>query len=214
MRNRPSNWPTNVVYLDKPVFHSSVTASIKTHIHSPSLATSFGAEGVSPSGSKVVIRKIQDTGHPANGQYGLFAGKKIPPNSFLLDYIGMLCFLSVGGSPMSLSSFPASLGQVHCDDRPESDYDLSLLRLPDGTSVGVDANRMGNEARFVNDYRGIKKRRNAVFADYWTRSGELRIGIKSCEEIKKGEEILVSYGKSWWSNRSASTEINDTADDT
>ncbi|KAG2023840.1 hypothetical protein CC2G_001450 [Coprinopsis cinerea AmutBmut pab1-1] len=184
MRQRPSNWPSNICYLDKNAYHSSVTTAVKSQILSPSSASQTDPG----TACKVAIRRIQDSAHPANGQYGLFAGKKIPSGTFIIDYIG----------------------EVHCDDRPDSDYDLSLLRLSDGTSVGVDASRMGNEARFVNDYRGIKKKPNAVFTDYRTRSGELRICIRSCEEIKKGEEILVSYGKSWWSSRhEASSEINE-----
>lgn len=100
-----------------------------------------------------------------------------------------------------------SIGEIHCDDRPESDYDLSLHRFPDGISVGVDASRAGNEARFTNDYRGVRNKPNAIFTDYRTPAGEMRMCIQSREEIKKGEEILVSYGKSWWSHRT-STEGN------
>lgn len=110
--------------------------------------------------------------HPASGQYGLFASKKIPPRSYLLDYIG----------------------EVHCDDRSESDYDLSLHRA-EGISVGVDASRMGNEARFINDFRGVNPKPNAVFQDYRTPDGELRMAVwSSTDPIRKGEEILVSYG--------------------
>lgn len=69
--------------------------------------------------------------------------------------------------------------------------------------MGVDASRVGNEARFTNDFRGVRKKPNAEFADYRTRSGELRMCIQSREEIRKGEEILVSYGKSWWISRTS-----------
>ena len=90
-------------------------------------------------------------------------------------------------------------GEVHCDDRPNSDYDLSLCRLPGSVNVGVDASVMGNHARFVNDFRGIAIKPNALFVDTKTASGEIRISIwSSNREIKKGEEILVSYGKTWW----------------
>lgn len=133
------------------------------------------------------------------GQSGLFAAKKIPPRTYLLDY----------------------LGEVHCDNRQSSDYDLSLYRTPDGlVSVGVDASAMGNEGRFVNDYRGIRTRPNAQFEERRADNGELRMTVwTGSEAIRKGEEILVStgvnsntlsltvlhpqvsYGKSWWSHR-------------
>ena len=110
----------------------------------------------------------------AVGQFGLFAAKKIPPRTHLLDY----------------------LGEVHCDDRPLSDYDLSLYRTPDGlVSVGVDASVMGNEGRFLNDYRGIRARPNAQFEERRVDDGELRMSIwTGSEMIKKGEEILVGVG--------------------
>jgi len=70
----------------------------------------------------------------------------------------------------------------------------------------VDASVMGNEARFVNDYRGIRDKPNAVFVENRTPQGELRISIWSSKDpIKKGDEILVSYGKSWWRSRTART---------
>lgn len=97
---------------------------------------------------------------------------------------------------------PVLPGEIHCEDREDSNYDLSLCRLADGTSVGIDATSMGNEARFVNDFRGIAKKPNAIFIDERTSSGELAMSIwSSSEQIQKGEEILVSYGKSWWKSR-------------
>ncbi|EGO24943.1 hypothetical protein SERLADRAFT_468952 [Serpula lacrymans var. lacrymans S7.9] len=121
-------------------------------------------------------------------QFGLFAAKNIAPKIHILDYIG----------------------EVHCDDRPTSDYDLSLYRSQDGVSVGVDASKVGNEARFINDYRGVKSKPNVVFVDRRTSSGELRMSIwSSAAPIKKGEEILVSYGKSWWRSRQSETSDRD-----
>lgn len=66
---------------------------------------------------------------------------------------------------------------------------------------------MGNEARFINDYRGIAEKPNAVFLDSRTAAGELRMGIWSGKGvIKKGDEILVSYGKAWWQARTLDVE--------
>lgn len=193
--SRISNWPGTLRYSTKPVYHASVNQEARAFLQS-------GAVGSRPTEStpcKVIIRKIVDPAHPAHGQCGLFAGKKIPPNTFIVDYIGK--------TPPERRALPnlGPSGEVHCDDRPESDYDLSLHRFPNGDSVGIDASRIGNEARFTNDFRGVQKKPNAFFTDYRTSSGELRMCIKSREEIKKGEEILISYGKSWWNNRRGET---------
>lgn len=94
----------------------------------------------------------------------------------------------------------------------ESDYDLSLLRLSHADprnpfpgyhiSIGVDAASQGNAARFVNDYRGVGTAPNAEFRLGKGEGGELRMEIWSLKQgIGKGEELLVSYGKSWWGAR-------------
>lgn len=77
----------------------------------------------------------------------------------------------------------------------------------DGSSIGIDASKMGNEARFINDYRGIAEKPNAIFSDTRDHEGELRMYIWSSQEIKKGDEILVSYGKSWWRTRQGVTNV-------
>lgn len=128
----------------------------------------------------VIIMRIKDENHPAKGQYGLFASKKISPRSLIINYIG----------------------EVHCDDRPGSDYDLSLLRLQDGLSVGIDASKYGNESRFVNDFRGVAERPNVYFHESVNEAGEISISIWSgSNAIKKGDELLVSYGKGFWKAR-------------
>ncbi|KYK55161.1 uncharacterized protein DCS_07123 [Drechmeria coniospora] len=135
--------------------------------------------------AKVKIQAIRDSSHPANGQYGLFAAQCLPAGSFILAYLGRV---HAGASSSS-----------------ESDYDLWLDKEAD---VAVDAAREGNEGRFVNDYRGIGHRANAVFGPaYCERWGELCVGLwvvggkKVGKGIKKGEEILVSYGKGFWKER-------------
>jgi xeroderma pigmentosum group C-complementing protein len=82
----------------------------------------------------------------------------------------------------------------------------------------VDAARAGNEARFVNDYRGVPgrggKKANAEFRVVWDlRRGELGMAVFVLPAGKKatgrarvvgvarGEEVLVSYGRGFWQGR-------------
>jgi hypothetical protein len=111
------------------------------------------------------------------------------------------------------------LGLAHTDAEsdPASDYDLSLDReAADGASV--DASMCGNEARFINDYRGVRDGPNAEFRDVWVDVGssmlEKRIGVfvlgegksgKRKKGIGKGMEICVSYGKGFWKEREKET---------
>jgi xeroderma pigmentosum group C-complementing protein len=110
------------------------------------------------------------------------------------------------------------LGELHAGAAadPESDYDLWLDR---GADVAVDAGVMGNEARFVNDYRGVPgvERPNAEFREVWWTmapgrgergmavfvmpAGKRAVGRARTVGVGRGEEILVSYGKGFWGGR-------------
>ena len=137
-----------------------------------------------------------DDKHPANGQYGLVARVHLPADSFILPYIG----------------------KVHLNDPSDtddsSDYDLSLDR---DLGLSIDAAQAGNEARFINDYRGIAAGPNAEFRDCWVRMPESaprrwerRTAIfvlpagrsgKRGGGIRAGEEIVVNYGRGFWKER-------------
>ena len=175
----PPRWPSHVQYLRTQRYHSSVPNNIRDH-----LLPKGQARSSSSAAPPVAIKQITTDNHPAKGQRGLFATRKIPPRAHIIDYVG----------------------EVHCDDRPDSDYDLSLYHSPEGISVGVDASRVGNEARFINDYRGVASKPNALFEEHRNPAGELCMAVWSGKEgIRKGQEILVSYGKGFWQARSPGT---------
>jgi SET domain-containing protein len=146
----------------------------------------------------VAITAIALADHPAHGQCGLFARRHLAPDTLILFYIGIIH------------------GKEDMD--PTSDYDLSLDR---DLGVGVDASKAGNEARFINDYRGVtQKGPNAEFREVWVDCGkgryERRMAVyvlsagkskKRAGGIKKGEEILVSYGKGFWSERQHNEDL-------
>ncbi|KAG1755014.1 uncharacterized protein EDB91DRAFT_1096792 [Suillus paluster] len=182
---QPPSWPSHIQYINAPRYHSSVPGPLRSFLISGTSSALQKTPNSFPSTSLVRIRSIAEPSHPARGQNGLFAVRKIPPRSHIIDYIG----------------------EVHCQDRADSDYDLSLFRSQDGDNIGVDASIMGNEARFVNDYRGIRGKPNAVFVESRTSRGELQMSIWSSKDsIQKGDEILVSYGKCWWRTRTAQTD--------
>ncbi len=191
----PRDWPEGTKYLRAPSYSKKLT---KDKLDTMLLSK----EGLSSTDpvlttrgpyANVRITAITSASHPACGQYGLCATQHLPPGSFILPY----------------------LGYVHdqSDLDETSDYDLSLDRE---TSIGVDASKMGNEARFINDYRGISSGPNAEFRDVLVDVGfgilEKRMGVfvlsagKSGKRVKgigRGEEILTSYGKGFWAGRQA-----------
>ncbi|PFH58901.1 hypothetical protein XA68_13068 [Ophiocordyceps unilateralis] len=185
--SRPKNWPNQLPYLNSPLLSKGLSIAQLEVLRTTSSSLPFitASSTVTPS-PRVRIQRIRDVGHPANGQCGLFAAQNLKPGTFILAYLGRVH----GGSPSS------SLA--------DSDYDLWLDKEAD---LAVDAVAEGNEGRFVNDYRGVSQRANAEFAPaFCERWGQVCVGIwvtggKSGKGIKRGEEILVNYGKGFWQER-------------
>lgn len=191
----PTNWPEGTKYLRAPSYSKKLPKD-KLDTILLSKADPSSKEPVCTTRgpyANVRITQINDASHPAHGQYGLFATQHLPPNSFILPYLGYVH------------------DQYDLDET--SDYDLSLDRE---LGVGVDASHMGNEARFINDYRGISSGPNAEFRDILVDVGfgilEKRMGVyvlsagksgKKAKGISRGEEILLSYGKGFWAGRQA-----------
>lgn len=229
----PKNWPQGIVYLGSPAYSprlskAQLQAIKQRPADNPDLADipQDLKRGPCPL---VNITPISDPAHPACGQYGLFAARDLNPGTLIIPYLGEV---HPGGAPASCST-PAAAGSLAsgggggggaADQHAKSDYDLWLDHDAD---VAVDAARMGNEARFVNDYRGVpgKSRPNAEFREVWDRrrrergmaffvlpapkrakAGGHQVkggggGNGGSGGIAKGEEILVSYGKGFWGKR-------------
>lgn len=168
----PKNWPDSVTFITTNVLSTKLTAIEKSQI------LAVGARPLKQKVSKnVKIKRISDSSHPAHGQFGLFADRKFAPKEHIIDY----------------------LGYVHPDSESDenSNYDLLLCKE---SGIGIDATRMGCEARMINDYRGVLQRPNVQFDERWV-NGELRMGVFVLNQpIRKGQELCVSYGKGFWDN--------------
>ncbi|KAH6583448.1 hypothetical protein BASA60_001474 [Batrachochytrium salamandrivorans] len=128
------------------------------------------------------IRLVSDPKHPAFGQRSLHASINIPPHTHIIDYIGIV-------TPSSISSTTSDLFISFYDD------------------LAIDAELTGNEARFVNDYRGVADRPTVQFDLYQDPvTGRIAMGLWSLGmRIMKGDELLVSYGKGFWKARTSDT---------
>jgi hypothetical protein len=169
MAKVPKNWPSNVRYIREPIYHTSVSSNAMAILK----AWQPNERGVPilPAQPQkwTHIEKVTSNDHPACGQLGLFASKNIRPNTMVLYYIG----------------------QVHAEPRESSNYDLSLLKTSEGINIGVDARFMGNEARCINDYRGVAERPNIIFKEGRTGKGELRMSVwTSAKVVRKGTPPL------------------------
>lgn len=82
---KPSNWPEHVRFIQSTIYHASVPSTVRQTISSPSGNSLSISAFKNP---KVAIRRIQNSSHSAYGQFGLFAAQRIPPNCYIIQYIG------------------------------------------------------------------------------------------------------------------------------
>ncbi|KAK4145203.1 uncharacterized protein C8A04DRAFT_35925 [Dichotomopilus funicola] len=179
----PINWPAHIPYLTRPSYSRYLTPAHLRALRTRPAANSADPLPVIPRSlrpgpcTSVCIVPITDLGHPANGQAGLFATRDLAPGELILPYIGEV---HIGTAPFGrISSHESDVNpdkDKHNDqdnknndnndvdatsvvedqddpyDYATSDYDLWIDRESD---LAVDAARAGNEARFINDYRGV-----------------------------------------------------------
>ncbi|KIW95734.1 uncharacterized protein Z519_04319 [Cladophialophora bantiana CBS 173.52] len=208
----PKHWPKDIIYIDTLHIPSPLSRELlhSTAPFPPSVSLPIIPLPSPPSPSHLVqIKPINDPTHPAYTQHGLFAARALAPSSFIILYLGTL--------------------HSSTTTDPTSNYDLSLDRELD---LSIDASKRGNEARFINDYRGIRPEGpNAEFKDCLLevtkgKKWERRIGVfvlsqgrakkdgaKRARGIAKGEEIVVSYGKGFWRARLAEETSQSTSND-
>lgn len=201
MTSLPKGWPVDdpVQYSPKYIWSPSIskpTFEFMNQVPSQSSSeallfpTTPHQNSTRKPSSKVKIKKIMDKGHPAFGQCGLFAAENLPADSFILDYVGQVVLDSQASQT--------------------SDYTMSFIKGLSGNiqDLAIDAEKVGNEARFINDFRGIAQEPNAKFENYRNTLGKVCVGVwvlKRAGKIKKGDEITVSYGKGFWANRRTSS---------
>lgn len=156
----PKNWPPILSYLTQSSYASHLTKEQRNALatRGPDLEYEIPLSLPKGPSSLVRISAIIQPSHPANGQAGLFATRKLAPGTLIVPYYGVV------HSDLALPQ--------DTKEHEGSDYDLRIDR---DARLAVDAAKFGNEARFVNDYRGVRDRPNAEFRECW----DLRLKQKS-----------------------------------
>ncbi|TKY89073.1 hypothetical protein EX895_001604 [Sporisorium graminicola] len=156
--------------------------------------------------------------HPAAGSFGLFAAEDIAPNTFIRPYLGVLHtkadadFYSTYDLSLCHDSRLCSTANPSQSDTSDSlANQIETLSLDhdgdpaeqDLTALYLDSRYWGNESRFVNDYRGIAAKPNVEFRSFLQHCQEdgeprFQMGLFATGPIRKGQELLINYGKSFW----------------
>lgn len=186
MKHLSDMWPSSVEFSNNYKWDTSVPKEVKDKYY-PVDGARVRANHFSP---RVYFKRITDQDHPAYGEYGLYCAlpNGAPPGTWLLDYVGHV-----------------TLGE---NQNRKSDY---VSDFGDHSELACDANTFGNEARFLNDFRNTGKYPNVEFNFRRDKTGELRQGVyvklakdskvEGFNGVKQHEELLVSYGKSYWRSR-------------
>ncbi|SPO28863.1 uncharacterized protein UTRI_05159_B [Ustilago trichophora] len=167
------------------------------------------------------------TCHPSAGSYGLFAGQDLPCNTFIRPYLGVLHTKADADFhstyDLSLCHDPRMAASDSPDDAATELKNLSLAGDKDKsqdehhnpTALYIDSRHWGNESRFVNDYRGIASKPNVEFRSFIQLSDDsqqaerpkFQMGLFATRPIRKGQELVINYGKSYWVHHEQLTEL-------
>lgn len=110
--------------------------------------------------------------------YGVFAKEDIPPYSTLNHYTGLLML----------------------DDEIHADHD-STFSFTDFKTFSIDAMKHGNWCRFMNHCAEGESKNNAIPWEYYHEEGPRIVFTSGVRGIKKGEQILYSYGDEYWQEK-------------
>ena len=122
---------------------------------------------------RVTIRFI----NPLVG-YGVFAKEDIPPYSTLNHYAGLLML----------------------DEEIDPDHD-STFSFTEYKTFSIDAMKHGNWCRFMNHCPEKEPKNNAIPWEYYHETGPKIVFTSGAKGIKKGKQILYSYGDDYWTEK-------------
>jgi SET domain-containing protein len=110
--------------------------------------------------------------------YGVFAKCEIPPYSTLHEYVGEL---------------------VPTEKLKEShDCSFSFEYFPE---FCIDAMKKGNWTRFMNHCERDDPANNVIVWEFYTKDGPHIIFTTGNKRVKKGAQLLYSYGDEYWENK-------------
>ncbi len=111
--------------------------------------------------------------HVLHGEYGLFATKKFEKFDVVGEYVGMIVGDGVYGH-----------------------YVATLEDKSQHESLGIDAEKTGNEMRFINSYLNVAFFPNVTMRTVYVE-GYPHIVIVCMLDIEVGDEFLLDYGEAY-----------------
>ncbi len=110
--------------------------------------------------------------------YGVFANADIPPYSTLCHYVGKVILTK--------------------NLKPDHDSTFSFNHFE---KYSIDAMKKGNWARFMNHSDLNSPTNNVLVWEYYSKDSPYIVFTSGHKGIKKGTQLLYSYGEEYWKDR-------------
>lgn len=140
----------------------------------------------------IQIEPIQDVSHPCFGELAVFATKDFAKEHTFGPYAGDVI-------PVQALNDSHGRGKYHMKFGVDDEF-------------MVDAENVGNELRFVNDFRdvpGVSAPNVQFIMRREPMTGTLMIVLIAIKEVLKGNELLCDYGKAYWEHKQHSCNDSD-----
>jgi len=165
--SKPLIWPLSVEYSSRLISGNNLSKEVKKKMVES--ASSFISENVR-------VGVVESLNHPAQGEWGLFAAKDLEPGKVLGEYAGKL-----------------RMGDVS-RKRTKETHTLNVTLNNGNMSVEVDAEKEGNEFRFINDCKNKEIGKPNIKFESVPLGGEWHFLVVTTDIIRRGEELLADYG--------------------
>lgn len=120
----------------------------------------------------IFVKEITDCNHILYKQRGLYTNRYWKKFEVIGNYTGILTKNDSGR------------------------YLANLYRTDDDSELGIDAENIGNELRYINHYKNIQDEPNCKFVDSII-DGKNHILVIVTKDIPSYTEILIDYGKDY-----------------
>eukprot|EP01088_Endostelium_zonatum_P001637 TRINITY_DN11970_c0_g1_i1.p1 TRINITY_DN11970_c0_g1~~TRINITY_DN11970_c0_g1_i1.p1 ORF type:complete len:464 (+),score=120.54 TRINITY_DN11970_c0_g1_i1:190-1581(+) len=123
------------------------------------------------------IRVVEDVRHPCYQSRGLFATRNWEAGEYIGPYAG----------------------EIRLDTIQRARYlaNFGFIWKGETKTFVLDGEKKGNEARFINDFRGIGKEDNVVLETV-NENKTSWLAVRVERPVRRGEEFLLDYGDAYW----------------
>lgn len=166
----PRNWPSDVIYTDQVIWPPGVRGDSRACKERAQITMAMAKPSIE-------IRRIREENHPCYGQHGVFSLEHIKCGTNIMQYAGKIRY-----KPREMDG---------------NDYTFEIKAGRDFSTV-IDAKMYGNESRFINSVKGMRRGPNITFKAGRLENGDPCIFVVAEKDIPPNNELVGCYGYDYW----------------